>query len=359
MVQLDDDSLSIFVDGSSLSKPRRGGVGIRFVWVDSGDEMAEDYPMPYSYEGGRIGQMELMACIDALKILLGRRPPVDPQRFRKVVIYTDSRYVAENYPNAKWGTWRQQGWRTRDGTPVHNKTEWEDLVRLNKRLEREKRLRLEIVRVPGKSDQHTKAVDKMAKKAAQSPLKARKLDHQRVRRKWSPQKLQRGAIATRGQQELIRLVTDVPMAGHRNLFHYIYEVVDDGSADFQVVDEAYSDTMLGAGHIYRVRFNNETRNPRIVDAEEIARDSTAGRYIAISCGQKDPEVMGTITPDTGGSKTPPEARFAIGDNIRQGKRMGSIRSMVGTSDNTFVYKLRWHGTETDDYLIEDMLEPPD
>ena len=31
MAVLGDDTLEIYVDGSSLSKPRRGGVGIRFV----------------------------------------------------------------------------------------------------------------------------------------------------------------------------------------------------------------------------------------------------------------------------------------------------------------------------------------
>jgi hypothetical protein len=31
---LSEDTLEIYVDGSSLSKPRRGGVGIRFVWID-------------------------------------------------------------------------------------------------------------------------------------------------------------------------------------------------------------------------------------------------------------------------------------------------------------------------------------
>lgn len=281
--QFDNDVLHIYVDGSSLSKPRRGGVGVRFVWTDDdGNEVSENYPIGYSYEGGRIGQMELKACIEALKTLIGRHSPVDRDLFRKVILHTDSRYVAENYPNAKWGGWRERGWQTKEGTPVHNKTEWEDLVRLHKRLDRELHLRLEIEWIPGKSDEHTKAVDKMAKGAAQSPLKARKLDHQRVRKKWSIHQAHRGAITLRGQEEIIRLVTDVPMAGHRNTFHYSYEVVDNGSADFQLVDYAYSNTMLGAGHIYRVRFNDDTRNPRITYAKEIERQSVAGRYPIVS-----------------------------------------------------------------------------
>jgi hypothetical protein len=128
----------------------------------------------------------------------------------------------------------------------------------------------------------------MAKKAASSPLKAKKLDHQRVRPKWSSNKAQRGSVSLRGQDEVIRLITDVPVRGHSRTYHYMYEVVDDGSLDFQAVDYVYSDKMLGAGHIYRVTLNDNTKNPRILSADEIELKSTTGRYIAISCGQKDP-----------------------------------------------------------------------
>lgn len=129
MAVLSEDTLEIYVDGSSLSKPRRGGVGIRFVWVDpEGHPAHSDLDRPYSYDGARIGQMELRACIDALKELISRHPPVDPSDFGKVVIHTDSRYVADNYPNVQWGHWQKNNWETKEGTPVHNKPEWEGIT---------------------------------------------------------------------------------------------------------------------------------------------------------------------------------------------------------------------------------------
>jgi ribonuclease HI len=39
-----EKTLNIYTDGSSLSGPRRGGIGIRFVTInDSGDEVTQGY----------------------------------------------------------------------------------------------------------------------------------------------------------------------------------------------------------------------------------------------------------------------------------------------------------------------------
>ena len=44
---------------------------------------------------------------------------------------------------------------------------------------------------------------------------------------------------------------------------------DETSKDFDLVDYAFSEHMLrGAGHLYRVRFNMEPRNPRITEVLE-------------------------------------------------------------------------------------------
>jgi ribonuclease HI len=355
MTDYGDDTLEIYVDGSSLSGPRTGGVGVRFVWVDiRGDPVHEDVVRPYSYEGGRIGQMELRACIDAIKELMGRRPPADPHGFRKVIIHTDSRYVSENYPNVRWGHWQKNRWITKEGTPVHNKPEWEELLRLDKRLDRDFHIRLEVEWIPGKSDEHTKAVDQMAKKAAKSPLKARKLDHQRVRPKWSPHRARRESVSLHGQDEIIRLITDMPVAGHSRTYHYMYEVVDDGSIHFQAVDYVYSNKMLGAGHLYQVTFNDDTKNPRVLTAVEIEPSTPAGRYIAISCDQKDPldpERKRRAESDPEPATATP--KFDLGQPVMSEGKNGVVLSFAQTHDETFIYKVRWGNAESCDYVIED------
>ena len=138
IVVLDERAVNVFTDGSSYSGPRRGGIGYRIVTVDNnGDEVAQDCEAQ-GFRGGTNQEMELMACIVALRDLGGRHPPVDVRRFSKVVLHTDSMYVADNFNNAKF-TWPRNGWMTRDGNPVVNASLWKDFVvaanRIGKRVE--------------------------------------------------------------------------------------------------------------------------------------------------------------------------------------------------------------------------------
>src|SRR4051812_15543459 len=114
VVSTDEQAINLFTDGSSLSNPRRGGIGYRFVTVtDDGDEVFIDSDEP-GYEQGTNQQMELMACVVALRELSGRRSPIDTSGYSKVIVHTDSAYVAENIDRAK-STWQRNRWMTRDG----------------------------------------------------------------------------------------------------------------------------------------------------------------------------------------------------------------------------------------------------
>jgi YD repeat-containing protein len=63
----DDNALVIYTDGSSLQRPRRGGYAYRLVTVDeTGEEMTYDYHEP-GYLQATNNEMELVACIEALK----------------------------------------------------------------------------------------------------------------------------------------------------------------------------------------------------------------------------------------------------------------------------------------------------
>jgi ribonuclease HI len=72
-----EGALTVFTDGSSLSKPRRGGIGIRFVFCDSqGEETVWD-DVEEGFAGATNNQMELMAVITAMKEIQGRRFPAE------------------------------------------------------------------------------------------------------------------------------------------------------------------------------------------------------------------------------------------------------------------------------------------
>lgn len=265
-MDLDETALNIVVDGSSYSTPRRGGVGIRLIWVnDEGHEVVHDEDPMVSLTGATNNQMELLAPIQAIALVAGRRSPVDLARFSRIVIHTDSRYLADNFSSAKF-QWPRTRWKTRDGRPVLNAVQWKHLTKECERLYRDHRIRVDVRWVPGKSDEHTKRVDKLAKKAAKSPVR-RDFEPQRVRRKLSPRSFEAGCVKMRGQEETIRIVTDKYLKPQR-VYHYMFEVVDPQSDDFECVDKVFSALMMSAGHTYRVRFNDEPRNPQVVEVVE-------------------------------------------------------------------------------------------
>lgn len=134
-VILDDLALNIFTDGSSFSGPRAGGIGIRIITFDEGgNEVPDDYLLP-GYRHATNQEMELKACIEALRIISGRRAPVNVRDYTKVVIHTDSQYVVDHWHNA-FASWPRDRWRTRDGKPVVNAALWKDLVKSIRRVDK-------------------------------------------------------------------------------------------------------------------------------------------------------------------------------------------------------------------------------
>jgi ribonuclease HI len=184
--QHNDNALVIYTDGSMLSKPRRqGGIGIRFVWVDeNGHEQIDDYGPP-GYAQADVPQMELLAVIEALKSL-ARTPPVPPDRYEKIVVYSDAMYLVDGYPASR-GSWPANKWRTRDGAPVRNADRWKELTRLVNRTGK----RFEVRKVQAhKTNRHNRAADKLARASAKAPSD-RTASHSKLRRKASRTALSR------------------------------------------------------------------------------------------------------------------------------------------------------------------------
>jgi ribonuclease HI len=124
-VQVREDAVNVFTDGSSLSGPRLGGIGIRLVTIDDdGNEVCEDEFLP-GYRGATSQQMELTACIKGIQTAL-RHPRL--ATLKRICVFTDSQYVTRNINNAKF-VWPTQQWRTTLGTPVLNAKQWKDLIK--------------------------------------------------------------------------------------------------------------------------------------------------------------------------------------------------------------------------------------
>lgn len=268
---LDDGALTIFVDGSMKSSPRRGGIGIRFAWIDDdGEVQTWDHSLP-STPGATNNQMELEAPSEALRLAVGRYAPFQLSRFNKVVIRTDSMYVRDNLGLA-FSVWSQNQWMKRTGAAVLNVKEWKNLLSAITGMYKQHRLKVDFEWKQGKKGKHAKVVDRLAKESADNPSFGRSRPSI-VRRKKSPHQVQPGSVRMEGQAMRIRIIQAQYLPPPLRRSRYKYEVVDESSPYDTQVDWAESVEELLRGHTYSVRMNDVPDNPRIVEVlEEIEED---------------------------------------------------------------------------------------
>lgn len=269
---LHDGVLTIFVDGSMRQSPRRGGIGIRFVWIDVGGNESE--PWDHALEstpGATNQQMELEAPYQALRLALSGRAPFELDEFDKIEIRTDSQYVKDGIGRVI-NYWSKNRWHTSEGNAVLNVPDWKNLLRIMRRLDDEYHLKVQFEWKKGKKGKHALAVDRLAKESSDSPLRRRPRPAA-VRRKRSEAKTEAGSVRVEGQTMVIRIVEARYLSPPHKRTRYRYEVVDEGSPYVGKVDFAESDLELKRGDSYLVTMNEIQATPRIVDViEEVEED---------------------------------------------------------------------------------------
>jgi ribonuclease HI len=249
-----ENTLNIFTDGSSLGSPRAGGIGVRFVIIDAyGEEQVQDLEFA-GYKNATNNEMELHACIVALKEAM--KADIPPN-ITKVVIQTDSLYVVDNYNKAMF-EWPKTRWLNRKGRPVLNAHLWKKMVKCF----REIGMRVEIKWVRGHSkSKHNKAADRLARASARMPLN-KPFTHVSVRRKTTGKSVDIGSVGMNGQRVTIRIITSEYLTVQK-VWKYKYEVISKNSRYRGHVDIIFSQHFLSSGHTYYVRVNSDTSNPRI------------------------------------------------------------------------------------------------
>jgi ribonuclease HI len=250
-----EGALNIYADGSSFSRPRRGGIGIRFITInDKGHEEIKDIELP-GYKDATNNQMELYACIQAL---IEAQKLYDLDSFKKIVIFTDSQYVTDNYKMAVFN-WSKNKWRNRDNRPVLNAGIWRELIRHVKKTNHI----VEFKWIKGHSKNiHQKAVDKLARKSAKIAFNE-PLSVVSLRRKITTKSVETGSVKMQGQRLRVRIITTEYLKTQR-LFKYRYEVLSKGSKYSGNVDFIFSNISIRDGHCYIVSLNKITKNPKIV-----------------------------------------------------------------------------------------------
>jgi hypothetical protein len=96
-----------------------------------------------------------------------------------------------------------------------------------------------------------------------------------VRRKRTDQPLEPGSVPMEGQEMTIRIFK-TEFQKVQGLTKYWFEVVDEESPHHGRASVAWSELHHFRRHVYRVRVNDETKNPRILeDLGEIVPDGPA------------------------------------------------------------------------------------
>lgn len=264
----DEYALNIYTDGSSYpNKQRAAGVGIRYVWMnESGCEEIEDYA-PVGWQKATVDEMEIEACSIGLKE--ARRLFTDMSQFRKLIIFTDSMYVSNNFEKAM-KIWPNRAWRGANGVPVEN-------IELWKKLKKEVNacpIRVQIEWVKGhKSNIHNRAADRLAKESASMPFN-QPISFSETTRKWSDRKTKRGCIPVSGQEIKIRIISR-EYKRHIRAYEYRYEVIDPADKSYMDVDFVRYAQELSRNKCFLVRLNADRTNPYI---EELIEELDPGDY---------------------------------------------------------------------------------
>lgn len=116
----DDDTIHLYADGACSGNPGPGGWGVVLKCP------ARDLEKQLS--GGEAAttnnRMELTAVIQGLQAL--KKPC-------RVVVTTDSRYVADAFRAGWLDKWQRNGWRTANKQPVKNEDLWRELLAATQR----------------------------------------------------------------------------------------------------------------------------------------------------------------------------------------------------------------------------------
>ncbi len=190
--------LYIYTDGSSFSNPRKGGLGILYVYLDELENERCIFLDESGYKGATNNQMELMAVIEGLKKIEKQNIPIS---YNSIEVRTDSRYVVDNKNNAIY-SWSKNGWLNKAGKPIENAQLWKELIKSIKAAN----CRVDIKWVKGHSkDPNNKMVDKLAKQSAKGFLNP-PLTQIKLRRKNSTKPTKVGSVEVKGQKVTIRII---------------------------------------------------------------------------------------------------------------------------------------------------------
>lgn len=244
---VDYRDLNIYTDGCSKKNPRRGGIGVLFIFPN-GDEKELS---PNGYKQATNNQMEMKSCCIALKEALNFK-----RKWERIVIWTDSEYVCNHYKIAI-NKWANNKWFKDCGAPVSNSIIWKELKKNILKI----KTPVEIRWIKGKSNRETKIVDRLAKKSAEKVTNL-PIIYIESRKKTSKEDTEIGSIKMLGQNITLKIISGEVI--NRNLHKYRCQVVSKRNPYYQKIDFIYSKKCLRGNHTFYVHLNENQNLPQIL-----------------------------------------------------------------------------------------------
>lgn len=255
----DPAALKIYIDGSApeANPGGPGGLGIIIEFPDSMDRPRRE--MRKGFRASTNNRMELRAFLEALEWVSKNSRGIP---MSEVLIITDSRYVNDGHRNAPH--WQSEKWVAQSGAPIENVDLWKKYFSVRRAV----RVRVSVKWAPGKSTDVLEDVDRLAKSAVASPT--------HIDFGYQPGRVSRtktggsGAAAlfpARGQTEIIRFYGG-RLAG-KGYYKIKFETFSTQEQSYAQKYCAYIPKEwrhdLHRNHCYEVRFNDDSRFPKIVE----------------------------------------------------------------------------------------------
>lgn len=115
MPRQSDKEVVIYTDGACSGNPGPGGYAAALMYKNKRKELSAGYRWTTN------NRMELLGIIAAVSVLK------EPCKLR---IHSDSKYVLNAFDKGWLASWKKNGWRTSNKSPVQNRDLWERLDRL-------------------------------------------------------------------------------------------------------------------------------------------------------------------------------------------------------------------------------------
>lgn len=261
-MQLDPHAVHIYTDGSCYGNP--GGISGCAALVQYPDHMdrGEEQVLDFGCAESSNNRMELLACIRALEWVREQAPSW--AGISRVQVITDSQYVADNIPRAR--DWKKNGWRNQYGEPRENADLWKQFLSAQTKTG----ITVHFQWAAGKKSPILKRIDKAAKSAA-------KRGRTDVDRGYRPGAVSRSMVkgtATRfpahGQTAVIRPYRKNVMLKGENKVRF--DLFSETALTYTESCYAFAPPIVVAElrrqHTYRVRFNDNSRYPQILEILE-------------------------------------------------------------------------------------------